>query len=481
MSTNLVNPSEKTSWHHLNEKRCCENKKILIIALAIILIVAGAVATGTLHSQLGHSSLTFASAGIVLGTILIGIACKMPTSPASGQARLPSQALAGTLAEAREKLCQNDANGTALVHFSFIEADEGRAQAKRQVAAFLQDPLSTSMDFREKLAMAVLLGMACGDTIGAPYEFRPFKCQGYSEEVANRFSLQAGQWTDDTSMGLCLADMLIENRNLDETQLMWAFRDWWEHGYNNAFTQGEVRHSIGLGGNIHASFNTFKGKRKQTGTFTTDAGNQFTSGNGSLMRLGAVAIAAKSEAEAMDLAWRQSKVTHQGDEAAGCCQLMAFLIFHALHEKKQNPQERKQILFEKLKDFSCTVPSVNGLAKSLTAVESPFTKKQENWNWKEEIFCFHPGRLAEQPGYIGSYSMDAMAMALHCVYTTHSFKEAVLKAATRGGDADTVGAITGQIAGALYGFESIPDEWKNAVQQWDRGGEIATRAYLLCH
>ena len=57
------------------------------------------------------------------------------------------------------------------------------------------------------------------------------------------------------------------------------------------------------------------------------------------------------------------------------------------------------------------------------------------------------------PGYIGSYCMDALSMALHVVLFSDSFTEVVLKNADMGGDCDTVASIAGQIAGALYGMD----------------------------
>jgi len=82
------------------------------------------------------------------------------------------------------------------------------------------------------------------------------------------------------------------------------------------------------------------------------------------------------------------------------------------------------------------------------------------------------------PGYIGSYAMDGLAMALHILYKTKSFSEALLKAVNLRGDADTVGAITGQIAGCFYGCSAIPVEWKKTVMKWDNN-EIALRAHRL--
>ena len=82
-----------------------------------------------------------------------------------------------------------------------------------------------------------------------------------------------------------------------------------------------------------------------------------------------------------------------------------------------------------------------------------FNKKEadRNWNWKDPHFSYSPFRVQDSPGYVGSYCMDALSMALHTVWHGSSFKEVALVNANMGGDSDTVGAIAGQIAGAIYG------------------------------
>jgi len=101
-----------------------------------------------------------------------------------------------------------------------------------------------------------------------------------------------------------------------------------------------------------------------------------------------------------------------------------------------------------------------------------------NWNWKTDEFKYSPYRVESNPTYIGSYAMDGLAMALHILWTTTSFSEAILKAVNLRGDADTVAAIVGQIAGCFYGCSQIPNEWKECVAQWDNH-EIALRALRL--
>lgn len=78
--------------------------------------------------------------------------------------------------------------------------------------------------------------------------------------------------------------------------------------------------------------------------------------------------------------------------------------------------------------------------------------QDRNWNWKSADYTYSPCRNKQQPGYIGSYCMDALSMALHTVWHTNSFKQCALWNANMGGDCDTVGAIAGQIAGAIYGI-----------------------------
>lgn len=76
-----------------------------------------------------------------------------------------------------------------------------------------------------------------------------------------------------------------------------------------------------------------------------------------------------------------------------------------------------------------------------------------NWNWIDSEFTYSKFRRLDQPGYVGSYCMDAMSMALHIIYHTASFYEAVLWAVNMGGDCDSVGSVVGQIAGAMYGID----------------------------
>merc|ERR1712137_460442 len=100
---------------------------------------------------------------------------------------------------------------------------------------------------------------------------------------------------------------------------------------------------------------------------------------------------------------------------------------------------------------------------------------ERHWDWKNASFRYAPGRASENAEYIGSYCMDNLSMALHCVWTTGSFSDCLLKVVNMGGDSDTVAAVAGQIAGAIYGASAVTSRWRDLLEQWDHG-EIAFKA-----
>ena len=328
---------------------------------------------------------------------------------------------------------------------------------------------------KELSCIGSMLGMAIGDAMGARVEFLPLNYQynkitDMGDTTSGKFNLEPGQWTDDTSMGLCIADSLITKKGeFHPRDIMMRFILWWNYGYNNAFRNSIPRHSVGLGGNISGSiFNYISnfGKDKYT-----KSGNKYTSGNGSIMRNAAIPICYHYDINlARKYANLQSKITHQGDEAAYCCELLTYIIVKIL---KGN--DLKEIL-NNLGEFKCECESVNYLANS----KQEGNDKNRNWNWKDKNFTYSEERVRKNPGYIGSYCMDGLSMALHVLYTTNSFKDAILKAVNLRGDADSVGSVVGQIAGAFYGVNNIPNDWIQKIQKWDNN-EIALRGYLLYH
>ena len=318
------------------------------------------------------------------------------------------------------------------------------------------------------------MGMAIGDAMGSTYEFQDVDYEkvdlfNMDRENEGAFNLEPGQWTDDCSMGLCIADsLLVNNGTLDSHDLMHRFLAWCFGGYNNAFRFNEKnglppRSSIGLGGNISMALFRYLVKREPE----TKAGNEKTSGNGSIMRNGAIPLCFYYDINlARKMAIKQSLTTHQGLEAKECCSLLTFIIVKILNDEKLT---LKDILENLGKDFDTDIESVRSLVRS---------EPDTDWNWKEKDYRYNEERAKKQPGLIGSYAMDNMCMSLHIVYYTNSFQEAIIKAVNLRGDADSVASVVGQIAGAYYPLEDIPPDWIEKINKWD-DGEIALRGYML--
>jgi len=389
-------------------------------------------------------------------------------------------------------------------------------------------------DKHEDRAFGAMLGLVVGDALGAPLEFKPVDYEandvkGMGTTRGGKFMIEPGQWTDDTSLALCLADSLLLTGHYEPHHMMHYFLAWWYCGLNNGtrmLDDKDYHTSFGLGGTMKSAFRCYISEP----AVETVSGTKECSGNGSLMRLAPVPIFFRKDIEAAEkCAAAQSLLTHQGTEAAECCRLMAHIMVRGLAG-----EELHDVLESLGTSFKTTCPGVIALSRSeaekLKEADKKKTVKEEtpkeespkeespkeespkeespkeespkedapkeespkeeahkeeaeidpdrNWNWKAENFRYSPTRVKQNPGYIGSYAMDGLAMALHILWSTSSFSEAVLKAVNLRGDADTVGAIVGQIAGAFYGCSSIPEEWKKTVNRYDNN-EIALRAYRL--
>ena len=393
------------------------------------------------------------------------------------------------------KYNDNDKYGINLSNLSIFDNEErGTIKQDKEKVNKVLDILMSSVSPKKKLkkleelnineqekkGIGCMLGMAIGDAMGARYEFQNVRygiidLKDMGKGPGGKFKLQPGQWTDDTSMGLCIADsLLMNNGKLSEHDIMHRFIAWWRGGYNNAFRyNNSPRHSVGLGGNISLSFRNyldFYNKTKKLANPKTNAGDENTSGNGSIMRNAAIPICFHKNINlAMENAKKQSLITHQGIEAKECCSLLTHIIV------KIFSGEKKDYILDNLgSSFDTDIESV----KCLSNHQQEGKDENKNWNWKVDEYHYSPTRSSKQRGYIGSYAMDNMAMSLNIIYKTDNFKDAIIRAANIRGDSDSVASVVGQIAGALYPIEEIPGDWIKAIYDWDHG-EIALRGYML--
>ena len=279
----------------------------------------------------------------------------------------------------------------------------------------------TSPEAVRDRAIGALLGLAVGDALGTTGEFQARDSYPRITDLVGGgpFNLPVGAWTDDTAMALALAASLHERRGLDEADLMTRFLAWREEGeYSCTGT------CFDIGITVSQALSRFK----RTGDPIAGATDPMSAGNGSLMRLSPVAIRYWQDAATRrNVAARQSRTTHAAPEAVDACVVFADMLAEAIAGKP-----RHEVMRLRSEAYAGRIPDV--LAGS----------------WRS-----HTRKLVRSSGYV----IDSLEAALWCVARTGSFAEAVLLAANLGADSDTVAAITGQLAGAIYGKEGIPEHW----------------------
>ncbi len=305
-----------------------------------------------------------------------------------------------------------------------IETDEQEDFVHGCIAIPEHRPDQSSQANRER-AIGSLLGLAVGDALGTTLEFsaRDSRQRLTELEGGGPFGLQPGEWTDDTSMALALADSLLSCDGLDELDLMTRFVSWMHEGAYSS--NGRC---FDIGGTVRAALTRFKAN----GDPVAGSIDPMSAGNGSLMRLAPVAIRYwDDELGRRDAAARQSRTTHGADEAVDACVAFADVLADAIAGKP-----RSEVFGQRSGSWAGRIDDI--MAGS--------------WRGKtrDEI---------QSSGYV-AHSLEA---ALWCVARTGSFEEAVVLAANLGGDADTTAAITGQLAGALYGLNHIPQRWRKRL------------------
>lgn len=270
-------------------------------------------------------------------------------------------------------------------------------------------------------ALGCFLGLAVGDAVGTTLEFRTRGSFAQLTDMVGGgpFGLRPGQWTDDTSLALCLAESLLHDPALDPLDLAGRFLRWYRRGENSSTG---ACFDIGLA--TRAALERFE----RTGEALAGDTSPRAAGNGSVMRLAPAAVRHwPRPAEAERVAELQSVVTHATPVAVAGCALLA------------------QVL--------CGLIAGGGRAALLP---------RQNRGWPPRIRAIAAGRwrgLPEARISSSGYVVDTLEAALWAVEGAEGFEDAVLRAVNLGEDADSVGAVAGQIAGALWGESGIPPRW----------------------
>ncbi|NEG56883.1 ADP-ribosylarginine hydrolase Tri1 [Pantoea agglomerans] len=289
-------------------------------------------------------------------------------------------------------------------------------------------------------AKGLLMGLAVGDAVGTTLEFQARDSSHIYDMVGGGpFNLKAGEWTDDTSMALCLAETYIEKNCCDMDLFRGKLISWYKTGHNSS---NGVCFDIG---------NTTRYALEQVIKHGPDwLGNNSpeTAGNAALIRHAPVAIfRRKSFIDGWRDASIQSMSTHCAPESIDCCQYMNVILHYLLNG------------FGKNEAFS--PHKIPFLVRVLIINAGEYKEKQ-----RDQI---------RSSGYV----IDTLEAALWAVWHTDNFKDAVLLAANLADDADSVAATAGQLAGALYGLSGIPKEWVDKIVQKDRILSMAEELFHL--
>lgn len=297
-----------------------------------------------------------------------------------------------------------------------------------------------------------LLGLAAGDAVGTTVEFEP---PGTFAPVTGMsgggpFGLRPGQWTDDTSMALCLAESLVEKQGFDAHDQMARYLRWYREGHLS---------STGSCFDIGVTVRTALGRFEATGDPWSGSTDPNTAGNGSLMRLAPVPLFfAATPAEAIERSGESSRTTHAAPAAVDACRYFGGLLAGVVAGAGKD---------ELLGEMYSPVPGY----------------------WPAHPLCREIAEIARgsfktkaPPRIVGSgYVVKSLEAALWAFHTTGSFAEGCLAAANLGNDADTTAAIYGQLAGAFYGAEGIPAAWRTLLARRGLIETLAERIHHLAH
>jgi ADP-ribosyl-[dinitrogen reductase] hydrolase len=343
---------------------------------------------------------------------------------------LRTQGLSGP--EALAAITAARAGDPAIAH---IQAPETAAQ-RAAVAAWpgetraRLDDASPSDRYR-----GALVGLAVGDCLGAPVEFsRPGSFEPVTGlRAGGPFNLKVGEWTDDTSMALCLAESLVEQDGKVVSQDMLArWLRWFRKGHLSS-----TGRCFDIGTATRQALLRFE---KQP---ADECGAPDAAGNGTIMRLAPIpmAFAWASPDEIMQAAATSSRTTHGAREATDAAMMLALLIADAL----RGELDRDTLTPRAVRPGHARFHELH------QNVQSVF-----EGSWRTKV----PPEIKA-----GGYVVDTLEAALWAFGRTATFRDGALLAVNLGDDADTVGAVYGQLAGAYYGAEAIPFEWRKPILQ----------------
>ena len=316
-----------------------------------------------------------------------------------------------------------------------------------------------------KIAKAVMVGHAVGDALGVPVEFRTrdyLNKNPVTEMIGfGTHPVPKGAWSDDTSMSLCALESLSKGK-IDFDDVMLNFGKWYY--YNEYTATGET---FDIGNTCSEAIHRyFKEKIPYNKCGLSD---EYSNGNGSLMRIHPFTLylihknKRKMDDSHYKIIGQASALTHAHVRSQIACFLYSYILWEIIES------QRKECIKNTWRDirlfFSHRSADCGGDARALSEL-----------GYFSRIFD-GIDKLNVTEIMSDGYVVHTLEAAIWCLLTTDSYEECVLKAVNLGDDTDTTAAVAGGLAGALYGYDAIPEEWRNSLLRRDYIEELCEKAF----
>jgi ADP-ribosylation/crystallin J1 len=300
----------------------------------------------------------------------------------------------------------------------------------------------------------ILLGTAIGDALGLPVQFLEREVVAKNPittmEGLDQFNIPAGTWSDNTSLSFCLAESLCNGYDLNDIInkfTKWMYEDYWTPA-NETFDINYI--------NYFAIVNL----RNNGSPHVTGIDNKRGNRDGSLMRILPLVpyILNMGKEDRFRIIGEVSSLTHRHPRSIlACISLCEFAIQYINSQSIEKAyQAMQQTILQLLK-------------KEMFIEEDIPFKRLVGLSYEE----FKAIELKDI--HSTEYVIDTLEASLWCIFNTTNYKDAVLKAVNLGDDANTVGAITGGLAGIIYGYDTIPPEWLEVLAKKDDIIELANK------
>ncbi len=297
-----------------------------------------------------------------------------------------------------------------------------------------------------------LLGLATGDALGAPLEFLSPEVAkarfGHVTEMVGNSTWAPGEWTDDTAMALGIARGILRSPAdpCPEAGRLWVR---WETGAKD------------VGSTIRAAISGFRRDEDwiMASRNTPQAKDGKAAGNGSLMRTLPVALGYPLGEEMLRQSARLSAMTHWDTQAEVCCGLYNFWIAYILAE--MDAKDAWQLALR------------HARALPYFGFDTPGPSPLPSGFWNRLAAAPDLEYEALQPSGYAGYAVECLEAAVWCVLNCENYEEAMVQCVNLAGEADTMAAVAGGAAGALWGEEAIPERWLKPLFERELIGNLA--------